>query len=202
MVVVAADGRLLAIATDGSGSRVLTRDGHALAPAVSARGEVACAIERDDACDVAVVPLDGSAWPVRVSHADYAWDPAWSPDGPPLAWHEWDLPDMPWDASRVVIRSGDGDAEGRVKMLGGDAVAASQPRFSPDGAHLAYVSDADGWPALWVADADGTERACPCSPSRASTRSPRGVPGNVRTRGRPTAPSSRGAATRTASAGS
>ena len=27
------------------------------------------------------VPLDGSAWPRRVSHADYAWDPAWSHDG-------------------------------------------------------------------------------------------------------------------------
>ena len=58
----------------------VTRDGRAVAPAVSARGEVACAIERDDACDVATVPLDGSAWPVRVSHADYAWDPAWSAD--------------------------------------------------------------------------------------------------------------------------
>ena len=105
VVVVAGDGRLVAIAIDATRrrrARVLTRDGHAVAPAVSARGEVACAIERDDACDIAVVPLDGSAWPVRVSHADYAWDPAWSPDGSRLAWHEWDLPDMPWDASRVV----------------------------------------------------------------------------------------------------
>ena len=45
------------------------------------------------------VALDGSAWPVRVSSADYARDASWSPDGSRLAWHEWDLPDMPWDAS-------------------------------------------------------------------------------------------------------
>ena len=39
-----------------------------------------------------------------------------------------------------------------TRVAGGDAVAASQPRFSPDGSQLAFISDADGWPALWVAD--------------------------------------------------
>ncbi len=152
LVVAAADGRLLAVGVDGAVRRELTRDGHALAPAVSARGQVACTIERDDACDVALVPLDGSAWPVRVSHADYAWDPAWSPDGSALAWHEWDLPHMPWDASRVVIR----EADGTTQTVGGSAVAAGQPRFSPDGDQLAFVSDADGFAALWVGGRDGT----------------------------------------------
>jgi dipeptidyl aminopeptidase/acylaminoacyl peptidase len=156
LVVATDDGRLVTMAPNGAPGRVLHRDGDAIAPTVSSRGEVAFAIERDDACDVAVVPLDGSAWAMRVSHADYAWDPAWSPDGLSLAWHEWDLPDMPWDASRVVIRGpGAADAEGRTR-IGGDAVAASQPRFSPDGAHLAYVSDADGYPMLWVSAPDGT----------------------------------------------
>jgi len=156
IVVAGADGRLVALTVDGVAQRELTRDGRALAPAVSAHGQVACAIERDDACDIAVVPLDGSTWPTRVSHADWAWDPAWSPDGGLLAWHEWDLPDMPWDASRVVVRDvQNSDAAHSVK-IGGDAVAASQPRFSPDGTHLAFVSDAEGWPALWVADTDGT----------------------------------------------
>jgi len=35
-------------------------------------------------------------------------------------------------------------------------VAASQPRFSPDGSRIAFISDADGWPVLWVADIAGT----------------------------------------------
>src|ERR1700686_2041027 len=78
LVVAADDGRLVLVHADGGVERVLTNEGRAFSPAVSARGEVACAIERDDACDVATVPIDGSAWPARVSHADYAWDPEWS----------------------------------------------------------------------------------------------------------------------------
>ena len=106
LVVAAADGRLALVHAGGGVERFLSRDGRALAPVVSTRGEVACAIERDDACDIATVPLDGSAWPERVSLADYAWDPEWSPDGGTLVWQEWDLPNMPWHASRLVRREG------------------------------------------------------------------------------------------------
>jgi dipeptidyl aminopeptidase/acylaminoacyl peptidase len=152
LVVAAADGRLVAIPAGGGPGRTLSRDGRALAPTVSSRGDVAFVLERDDACDVAIVPLDGRAWPERCSDADYAWDPAWSPDGAQLAWHEWDLPAMPWDASRIVVR----DAHGAVKVVaGGDATAVGQPRFSLSGERLAFLSDADGWFVLWTADPDG-----------------------------------------------
>jgi dipeptidyl aminopeptidase/acylaminoacyl peptidase len=143
LVVAGADGRLALVHADGGLIRVLTRDGTASSPAVSVRGEVACSIDREDACDIAVVTLDGEQWPQRVSHASYAWDPAWSPDGRELAWHEWDLPDMPWDASRIAVR----DDDGKTRVVA-DAPACGQPRFAADG-RLAYVRDAQ----LWV---DGT----------------------------------------------
>lgn len=155
IVVAAGDGRLLVVHAGGGVLRALTRDGRAAAPAVSARGDVAFVLERDDACDVAVVGLDGARWPVRVSSADYAWDPSWSHDGSRLAWHEWDLPDMPWDSSRIVVR--DGDATKVV--AGGDGVAVGQPRFSPVGDMLAFVSDAEGFVQLWTARPDGSEAA-------------------------------------------
>jgi dipeptidyl aminopeptidase/acylaminoacyl peptidase len=136
LVVGAADGRLVVVGVDGVERQALTRDGRAFAPAVAAHGEVACSIERDDACDVAVVPLDGSAWPDRVSRADYAWDPVWSPDGRSLVWNEWDLPNMPWHESRIMRR--DAGAKPTVVVEG---EGCGQARFSPDGARLAWVRD-------------------------------------------------------------
>jgi dipeptidyl aminopeptidase/acylaminoacyl peptidase len=155
LVYAAADGRLVAISVRGGRVRVLSRDGRAAAPTVAPGGDrVAFVLERDDSCAVAVVPLDGSAWPARVSDADYAWDPAWSADRTLLAWHEWDLPAMPWDGSRIAMA----DAGGRVRVVaGGDAVAVGQPRFAPTaGGALAYVCDASGWMNVWLASPDGS----------------------------------------------
>ncbi len=144
LVVAGADGRLARVHADGGVIQVLTHEGEASAPVVSARGEVACTIETADTSDVAVVPLDGEQWPQRVSRASYAWDPAWAPDGTELAWHEWTLPDMPWDASRIVVR----DADGKTRVVA-DAPGCGQPRFAPDGSRLAYIRDHQ----LWVDDA-------------------------------------------------
>jgi dipeptidyl aminopeptidase/acylaminoacyl peptidase len=76
--------------------------------------------------------------------ADYSWDPAWSPVGSFVVWHEWDFPAMPWDASRIAIVGAEAGAP-RV-IAGGDGKSVGQPRFAPKGApRLAYVSDQLGW---------------------------------------------------------
>jgi dipeptidyl aminopeptidase/acylaminoacyl peptidase len=143
LVVAGRDGKLALVAATGGVVRTLTQEGRAFSPALSVRGEIACGIERADACDIVTVPIDGSQWPVRVSHADYAWDPAWSTDGRELAWHEWTLPDMPWDASRIVVR----DENGKTRVVA-EAPACGQPRFAPDG-RLAYIREGQ----LWIDDA-------------------------------------------------
>ncbi len=158
LVHVAADGRLVVVGADGGPPLALTRDGRAAAPAVSPDGRrVACVIEREDVCDIAVVPLDGSAWPQRISTgAAWAFDPAWSADGQRVAWHEWDADAMPWDASRIAVREL-GGAASVVAAADGTAggFAVGQPRFSPDGRHLAWVADGDGWLRVRVAEVDG-----------------------------------------------
>lgn len=155
LVVAAADGRLAVLPASGGPARIVSRDGRAFAPAVSPdAARAAFCVERPEACDVAVVPLDGTAWPQRMSLADYAWDPAWSPDGRFLAWHEWDLPNMPWDGSRIVVA--DLATGERRTVAGGDGVAVGQPRFSPDGQWLAHVDDRAGWTNVWLTRPDGS----------------------------------------------
>lgn len=161
IVYAAADGRLLAVRAAGGPTRVLSRDGRASAPALSPDGSrVAFVLERDDACEIAAVPLDASAWPVRISTgADWAVDPAWSADGRAIAWHEWDFPYMAWDSSRIVLRPVDGcvPAGPPVVVAGGPGEAVSQPRFAPDGSALGFVSDRAGFMNLWLASAEGKD---------------------------------------------
>ncbi|HET9769556.1 MAG TPA: hypothetical protein VFS16_01610, partial [Acidimicrobiia bacterium] len=83
LVYGAPDGRLVAVPAAGGPLRVLSSDGEAAAPSATADGRcIAFVLERADRCDIAVVPADGSEWPVRLSTgADWALDPIWSPHG-------------------------------------------------------------------------------------------------------------------------
>jgi dipeptidyl aminopeptidase/acylaminoacyl peptidase len=167
LVFASTDGGLWLAPVTGGRSRPVVdpaAGGPAGAPAVSPDGtRVAYVIDQHH---VAVAPIDPeSGWPVRLSTgADFCFDPAWSPDGTRVAWHEWDVPAMPWDASRIVV----GDATGAGKPVvvaggirddgeDGTGVATAQPRFSPDGSWLAFLSDHDGWLNLWTAAADGSD---------------------------------------------
>lgn len=161
VVYAAVDGALwLVDAAGGAPRQVVERPaaGAAGVPAVSPDGtRVAYVV---DGHHVAVASLEeGGPWPVRLSAgADFCFDPAWSPDGRSVAWHEWDVPDMPWDASRVVVAPADGAGK-PVTVAGGDGVATGQPRFSPSGDRLGFVSDEGGWSNVWAAAPDGSGAA-------------------------------------------
>ena len=156
LAVVTADGSLAIIEVGGRTVSVVRHDGQAAAP-VAWSGGLLFASERSDALDVVEVPMLGETAESagrRWSHADFAWDPTVSADGELVAWHEWDLGAMSWTASRIVVAQRS-DGSGYV-VAGGDGIAVGQPRFSPDGAHLAYVTDRSGFWNLHIADADGS----------------------------------------------
>jgi dipeptidyl aminopeptidase/acylaminoacyl peptidase len=152
LVYAAGDGGLWFVAATGGVPRCVVPkqpDGALAAPAVSPDGtRVAFVVDQHH---VGVVALDGQGWPVRLSTAaDFCFDPVWSPSGDTVAWHEWDVPDMPWDSGRIMVAPADGAGAPSI-VAGGPGISVQQPRFSPDGT-LAYLSDETGWLNLWVGD--------------------------------------------------
>lgn len=160
VAVVTAAGALAVVGVDGGGGRLVEHDGQSVAPAAWAGG-LLFGSERPDALDVVEVTWRDTAPPGmpepggrRWSDSDFAWDPTASPDGARVAWHEWDLAAMSWTRSRIVVADRD---SGRCTVVaGGDGVAVGQPRFAPDGRHLAYVTDESGHWNVVVAAADGS----------------------------------------------
>ncbi len=190
LVVPAADGRLALVRAVGGVVRFLTRDGRALSPAVSVRGEVACAIERDDACDVATVPLDGSAMARTGLERRLRL-------GPGLVTRRW--------GPRVA---GVGPAEHAVARVACHAAGRAR-READGGRRRRRVQPAPVLPGRQRASRGcatarswSTVRSCRRANSIKSAPNPRGRRVSGRSHGRPTVPSSRGAATSRDSGGS
>jgi len=87
---------------------------------------------------------------VVVSGADFVADPRWRLDGGAFCWLEWDHPDMPWDAVRLVVDEGGA----RTVVAGGDRrESICQPTWAEDGS-LWFTSDRSGFWSLhrWTRD--------------------------------------------------
>lgn len=93
--------------------------------------------------------LDGGPDETLAAGADFYACPAVCPDGA-LAWIEWDHPNMPWDATRLMVRV----AGATTRVAGGDGVSVVEPTWTPAGA-LVFCSDASGYWNFWRWDAAG-----------------------------------------------
>ena len=108
------------------------------------------------------IDADGRGDAVTLASGDdfYA-SPRLSPDGDRIAWHTWNHPHMPWDASEIWV--GELDGEGRVtsrrKVAGGANESVLQPEWSPTG-ELYFVSDRNDWWNLYRARGEGDEPVC------------------------------------------
>src|SRR5690625_6276553 len=59
---------------------------------------------------------------------------------------------------------------GRAWRLTDEGAPVGYPRFSPDGAHVAYTSRASGGPEIWLVSADGSTAPRRLTTDRKSTR--------------------------------
>ena len=82
-----------------------------------------------------------------------------------LAWLEWDLPDMPWDATRLRVAAvqADGSLGPARTVAGGPGISVVQPAWSADGV-LHDVSDESGWWNLYAFDGAGRPRRAGAEP--------------------------------------
>lgn len=100
------------------------------------------------------VRLDDGTSVVLDDRADFVAAPRLSPDGGWLAWITWDLPDMPWDATRLWVAplevTDDRIGLGEPVLVAGDDGGTSvlDPEWGPDG-HLWFSSDRTGWWNPW-----------------------------------------------------
>ncbi|HEX5826484.1 MAG TPA: prolyl oligopeptidase family serine peptidase [Candidatus Limnocylindrales bacterium] len=105
--------------------------------------------------EIVALALDGSdgAGRVLVSGVDFVSSPRPSPDGSRVAWIEWDLPEMPWDSTRLRVADvrEDGSLGEARTLAGGPGISVMQPLWDPRGV-LHVISDETGWWNLYAFD--------------------------------------------------
>ena len=172
--VLAADQRIYRMPLDGDIPEPLTPEGpyrYADLIVDSRRNRLICVQEDESQQDreaiarLVAVSLSEERLPeTLVEGADFYSNPALSPCGNHLSFLQWHHPNMPWDATELMLADVDdnGSLGTARKVAGGEDESIFQPQWSPDGA-LYFVSDRNNWwniyrlgedQPLWQRDAD------------------------------------------------
>ena len=137
---------------DGGGRMELSHPGRGISPEWSPDGSLIAFApdapdEHDASYGIGLMAADGASVSWLDQGAVVA-DPAWSPDGAAIV------------HSRVGIGIASiSTANGSVAALIAGPGSNILPSWSPDGQKLAFVSDRDGAPNIYIANADGTGQA-------------------------------------------
>ena len=145
VLYVAVDGDLWMQSLSGGESRQLTTCGPertVSSPMCAPDGR--SVVYMLDQSEIHQLFLDGSGdGRVDDGSADFCFDPYVESDSAGIRWQAWNVPDMPWDRSRVQRHVGDAV----IDQLGTGGV--QQPRVLPDGTSIC-VRDDEGWLNVWV----------------------------------------------------
>lgn len=117
---------------------------------ISAKEKIVWSVEHKDHMELAI--MAGSTLNRIPCADDFQYDATINPLNGHIAFHAWAYPYMSWDQSRILLWDG-GDLK---PVMDDEGVSVCQPRFSPDGKHLAFICDKEGWFNLWIANADGS----------------------------------------------
>ena len=130
---------------------------------------------------------DYRLWTVDVRSGEVAWvsgiatldpgGPALSPDGRHLAFEEWIYEINIWESTIAgADAQATADSTKHLTRRFSSTRWDFQPHVSPDGEHVAFVSNRSGHPELWVGARDGSEASSLVSFGGAYVRRPRWSP--------------------------
>ncbi|EJM75765.1 S9 family peptidase [Pseudomonas sp. GM55] len=122
-----------------------------------AEGQVLAVEELRDQHRLVAIDLKDGARHLLAEGADFYAAPTLSPDDRRLAWIEWNHPDQPWTATRLMVaerHANGGFAEARCVAGDGAQESVQQPRFDAGG-RLYCLTDRAGYWQPWRESGNG-----------------------------------------------